>query len=125
MSQAAYIVVAYVAVAFALLGVVLPVLPTTPFLLIAIWAAAKGSQRVHNWIYRHPQFARLLHAWQTQKAVPTGAKYLASVMMLGSWLALFFKQSHWLLLLSCSVLFLSVGVFLWTRPSPNQTDPDA
>ena len=118
LSQATYIVAAYIAIAFALLGLLLPVLPTTPFLLIAIWAAGKGSQRVHDWIYRQPRFARLLNAWQTQRAVPTSAKWLASAMMLGSWLILLFKQSHWLLLLSCFLLFLSVSVFLWTRPNP-------
>ena len=61
-----YLLLAYSATALGIAGAFLPLLPTTPFLLVAVWAAPKGSQRVHDWIYQQPQFARLLDDWQQQ-----------------------------------------------------------
>jgi uncharacterized membrane protein YbaN (DUF454 family) len=72
------------AVALGIAGVFLPLLPTTPFLLVAVWAAPKGSQRVHDWIYDQPQFARLINDWHQQGAVPISAKWLATTMMVAS-----------------------------------------
>ena len=69
-----YLLLAYVATGFGIAGVFLPLLPATPFLLVAVWAASKGSQRVHDWIYAQPMFARLLNDWHEQGAEPLGAK---------------------------------------------------
>lgn len=83
--QLGYLVLAYTATAFGIVGVFLPLLPTTPFLLVAIWAASRGSQRIHDWIYGQPRFACLINDWQEQGAVPSNAKWLATVMMIISW----------------------------------------
>jgi len=72
-AQFAYLLLAYTATAFGIAGVLLPLLPTTPFLLVAVWAASRGSQRVHDWIYTQPQFARLINDWHEQGAVPSSA----------------------------------------------------
>jgi len=113
-----YLLLAYTATAFGIAGVFLPILPATPFLLVAVWAAPKGSQRVHDWIYAQPQFARLINDWHEQGAVPLSAKWLASAMMLASWSFLVWREYHWGLVLGMSLLFLFVGIFLWTRPNP-------
>ena len=113
-----YLLLAYTSTAFAIAGVFLPLLPTTPFLLVAVWAAPKGSQRVHDWIYSQPRFARLLDDWHEQGAVPPGAKWLATSMMLASWSFLVWREYHWGLVLGMSLFFLCIGVFLWTRPNP-------
>jgi len=114
-----YLVLAYTATGFGIAGVFLPLLPATPFLLVAVWAAPKGSQHVHDWIYAQPRFARLLDDWHQQGAVPPGAKWLATVMMLGSWSFLVWHEYHWGLILFMSLFFCAVGIFLWTRPNPS------
>ena len=88
------------------------------FLLVAVWAASKGSQRVHDWIYDQPQFARLINDWHDQRAVPVSAKWLATAMMLISLASLVWMQSHWGLVLGMSLFFMCIGIFLWTRPNP-------
>ena len=113
-----YLLLAYTATAFGIAGVFLPLLPATPFLLIAVWAAPKGSQRVHDWIYAQPQFARLLNDWHQQGAVPPSAKWLATAMMIFSWSFLIWREYHWGLVLGMSLFFICVGIFLWTRPNP-------
>ena len=113
-----YLLLAYTATAFGVAGVFLPILPATPFLLVAVWAAPKGSQRVHDWIYDQPQFARLINDWHDQGAVPLSAKWLASAMMLASWSFLVWREYHWGLVLGMSLFFMSIGIFLWTRPNP-------
>ncbi len=113
-----YLLLAYGATAFGIAGVFLPLLPATPFLLVAVWAASKGSQRVHDWIYDQPQFARLINDWHQQGAVPVSAKWLATLMMIVSWLFLVWREYHWGLVLGMSLFFMCIGIFLWTRPNP-------
>lgn len=105
-------------VALGAVGVFLPLLPTTPFILLAAWAAAKGSPRVQQWLHRHPQFGPLLLAWHTEGAVPTGAKVTALILLTISWAFLWWLQSTALVLGITGVLFLLVGAFLVTRPRP-------
>jgi uncharacterized membrane protein YbaN (DUF454 family) len=119
-----FLVLAYVATAFGIAGVFLPLLPATPFLLVAVWAASRGSPRVHDWIYRQPQFARILHGWHEQGAVPFSAKCVASAMMAFSWLFLLLTGYGWIVLLGLSLFFACVGTFLWTRPNPTSENEE-
>ncbi len=53
--QAGYLTVGMLALLLGLIGIVTPLLPTTPFLILAAWASAKGSSRLHNWLVNHPR----------------------------------------------------------------------
>ena len=117
-AQLGYLLIAYTATGFGIAGVFLPILPTTPFLLIAVWAAPRGSRRIHDWIYDQPRFAKLINDWHDQRAVPLSAKWLASVMMIASWITLIAIESHWIIVLGLSIFFLLIAGFLWTRPNP-------
>jgi hypothetical protein len=104
------------AVALAIAGVVLPLLPTTPFLLIAAWAFGKSSPRLHGWLLGHPRFGPLINDWRRHGAIPRRAKYLALLLMggalAGGWLA---ALPPWLLAVQGAVL-LVVAAFLFSRP---------
>lgn len=107
-------------------GVVLPLLPTTPFILVAAWAAPKASPRLSHWLDQHPVFGPNLHAWRTQRAIPRKAKVVAIILLLSSWWILFFLGTHKGVLGALTILFLSVTVFLLTRPdarAPENTRP--
>lgn len=116
--RALYQALAYVSLALGIVGAFLPVLPTTPFLLLAAWAAARGSPRLHTWLYTHPRFSAPLIAWEQKGAVSTGAKCLACVFMSISWVIMYMQTQTPAVPVITGVLFVCVGGFLISRPTP-------
>ena len=79
-------------VGFGAVGVVLPLVPTTPFLLVAAWAFAQASPRFHRWLLGSPVFGRMLRRWNRDRCVSRRVKVLALTMLvvvLGSSLIFF------------------------------------
>jgi uncharacterized protein len=114
----AYATLAYVCVGLAMLGVVLPGLPTVPFLLLAAWAASRGSARLHRWLYEHPRFGQVLIDWEQKGAVSRRSKVLAVLLLSSSWLIMLWRVGDPWLLLALALLFTAVGTFVATRPEP-------
>jgi uncharacterized membrane protein YbaN (DUF454 family) len=65
------------------IGVFLPVLPTTPFILLAVYFFSKSSERMHHWLVHHPRFGSLIRDWQEHRVIRPRAKWTASVMIAG------------------------------------------
>lgn len=122
MRRYSFAALAYLCVGLACAGLVVPGLPTVPFLLVAAWAGARGSNRLHAWIHNHPQFGPLLHDWREQGAVPARVKLLTVVMLLASWLLLVWHLETPWLTLGAGTLFVLVAAFVVSRPAPR---PDA
>ena len=118
MARLTALILAYAFLALALVGVLLPGLPTVPFLLLAAWFAARGSDRLHRWLYAHPRFGKLLIDWETERAISRKSKVLAVAMLLASWLVMFFKTENPWLLAGLAILFVMVGTYLVSRPEP-------
>jgi uncharacterized membrane protein YbaN (DUF454 family) len=74
-------------VAFAILGVVLPILPTTPFLLVAAACFAKSSPRMYKMLLDNKVFGPLIYHWQASRSLPRRAKIVAltSIVLASSW----------------------------------------
>ena len=87
MKKAFYILCGWFFVALAALGAVLPVLPTTPFLLVAAACFAKSSPRLYQWLLRSPVFGELIRHWQETRSMPLKAKVMALLMivLVGGW----------------------------------------
>lgn len=119
-ARVGYLVLAYTMLALGIAGAILPLLPATPFLLVAVWASTRGSQRMHNWIHNQPVLARLINDWNEQGAVPLSAKWLATAMMLATLSYVYWQGYHRALLLGLLLLFCVIGGFLWTRPNPKR-----
>ena len=115
-SRLAWRTLAYGCIGLGTAGLVVPLLPTTPFLLVAAWAAPKGSPRLARWLWEHPRLGPTLHAWREQRAVPRRAKRLAWGLLAASWLVLWQGGAPLPVLALTAALFSGVGTFLLRRP---------
>lgn len=99
-----------------IVGIFLPLLPTTPFVLLAAFCFSRGSQRCETWLLQHPRFGPMVRDWRASRAVPLRAKQLATLMMtLGSawaWWAMP-PGIRWLPALLCA----GVAAWLWSLPT--------
>lgn len=99
------------------IGIFLPVLPTTPFLLISLWAFSSSSPRLHNWLYTHPRFGPWLVAWSRYHVIPVKAKILAVSMMLGSWLYVTLAVAQtWMLPTMLGIIMTTVFAYILSKP---------
>jgi uncharacterized membrane protein YbaN (DUF454 family) len=105
----------------ALIGILLPGLPTTVFLILAAWAASKGWPKMDTWLLNHPKYGESLRLWRAEGSVPRKAKYMASAMMLLSALIILFTAVPWWLKLLIYAILLLVLMWLWCRPEPSST----
>ena len=113
-----YLILAYAAAGLGIIGAFLPLLPTTPFLLLAAWAATRGSPELHKWLYEHEKFGPTLIAWEEKRAVSREAKWLACTLMLISWTIMLLMTESWIVPTITGVLFVGGGTYLVTRPAP-------
>jgi len=103
-------------VGLAILGVILPILPTTPFLLVAAACFAKSSPRLQKKLLANKTFGPLIHEWQQHRSIPRKAKRVALLTIILSvvWSAYLLKS----LMLTALVFALVTGpfIFLWRLP---------
>ena len=111
-----FAVLAYLFLGVALVGVVVPGLPTFPFLLLAGWAAARGSRRLHDWLYRHPRFGPELARWRDRRAITRRSKVLALALLALSFGIMAWRGVSPWVLVPVAALFTTVGTWLATRP---------
>ncbi|MCG8620239.1 MAG: YbaN family protein [Desulfobacterales bacterium] len=119
MKRIAALVLAYFFLALSIIGIFLPGLPTVPFLLLAAWFAARGSERLHKWLYSHPRFGALLSDWQEQKAISRRSKIAAVSMLLTSWVIIYTLSENILVIAGLASLFIAVGFYILSRQEPN------
>jgi uncharacterized membrane protein YbaN (DUF454 family) len=122
MTRVVALVLAYFFLALAIVGIFLPGLPTVPFLLLSAWFAARGSDRLHAWLYGHPHFGKLLINWEQQGSVSRASKVLAVLMLIISWTVIFLRTDNIYVLAGAAVLFFAVAVYLISRPEPNNQE---
>lgn len=113
-----YFLLGWLFFALGVLGVVLPVMPTTPFMLLALWAFSRSSQHFHDWLYNHAFFGPPLQQWQQYRVVPLGIKLLAiSFMMMSMVYLLFFSPlPDWVNIVS-GLIMSATAIYLLSKPS--------
>lgn len=104
-----------VSLVLGVIGIFLPLLPTTPFVLLAAFCFARGSARCEAWLVGHPRFGPMIVQWRANRAVPLRAKQMAWGMMAISSIisALVMPVVPWLPAVCC----LAVGIWLWRLPT--------
>jgi uncharacterized membrane protein YbaN (DUF454 family) len=99
-------------------GVFLPVLPTTPLMLLALWCFARSSDRFHDWLYTHKVFGPPLQCYREHRVIPLVAKCVALICMTASlvYLFIFLKIAVWMKILITGSMALGAW-FILSKPS--------
>lgn len=113
----AYLVVGLLFVGLGVLGAILPVLPTTPFLLVSLWAFSKSSARLERWLLEHPRFGPRLIAWRTNRVIPLPVKLTAWGSMVGSLTLMAVTGVPLKAMLGAASVMAIGAVYVATKPS--------
>lgn len=104
--------------ALGIVGAFLPLLPTTPFLILSLWAFSRSSQRLHDWLYHHRLLGPRLQDWRANRVIPLRVKLTAWGAMAASLAyATFVTRAPWPLLLGMAVVMLIGVVYVARCPS--------
>lgn len=106
-----------VCVGLALIGILLPLVPTVPFLLLASFFFARSSERLHHRLLSHRTFGPMIDDWDRNRAIRPRAKRLATLSIvavfgLSAMLGVAVK-----IIIIQAVVFGFVLIFIWTRPN--------
>lgn len=113
-----YLVGGWLCLGLAFLGVFLPLLPTTPFVLLAAVCFSRGSERLYQWLLAQPTFGPLICDWQQRGVIRLRVKVLTTTLMA---LLLSYPLGFGPVPLWAKGAMVLVGVsvlsFIWSRPS--------
>lgn len=105
-------------VGLGVIGAFLPVMPTTVFLLLALWCFSRSSTRLQRWLYDHPKFGRTLRAWHRHRAIPTSAKVMAIATMATSLgVTTLLLADNLVIPMVTALVLVPVAAFILSRPS--------
>ncbi len=99
------------------IGLLLPIVPTTPFILVSVWFFARSSKKLENWLINHKIFGKSIRDWKEKGAISKKAKLSAIPLIIFSFLATIYLNEIFYLDLFLAVLGLSISTFIVTRPN--------
>ena len=120
--QVVYAAIGTLFLVIGIVGIFLPILPTTPFLLLATACYARSSRRFYNWLMNHPVFGPMIVEWRTYKSIPWRIKLVAMVTMFltfGSSILFFIKDGR----LQLALTFFGLMMLIWLYQIPSRDRP--
>lgn len=110
--------IGWIMIALGVIGIAIPGMPTTVFLIAAVWAFSKSSIRFQMWLWDHRVLGPPVQAWYQYRVIPVRAKILAVAMMFASVIYMFvINDGNWMPTLLLSVVLVPVGLYICTRSS--------
>jgi uncharacterized membrane protein YbaN (DUF454 family) len=104
-------------VGLGMLGVVLPLLPTVPFMLLAAFCFARSSERLHNWLLAHRHFGPAVIDWQERGAIDPRVKRISTIAISAVFALSLIIGVKIVVLVIQAVVLSCVLLFIWTRPN--------
>ena len=113
-----WLIVGLLALALGAIGIALPLLPTTPFILLAAFAFAQSSEKLHQWLLDHNVFGPLIENWQQHGAISRRTKVVSVVSMAALPLISAAMKAPAVVVVVQLVVLGAVAAFILTRPLP-------
>ncbi len=107
----------WLCVGLGFVGVFVPGIPTTIFLIIALWAFTKSSEKLRHWLLNHKRFGPILNNWQEHKVVPRRAKILMVVLMSLAVILFYYSSQSLILTIGLIIILVSVAIYVMSLPS--------
>ncbi|MCF8058856.1 MAG: YbaN family protein [Bacteriovoracaceae bacterium] len=113
-----FLILGWLSLVLGIIGIFLPILPTTPFALLAAYFFSKSSKKLHLWLLKQKHLGPIISNWENHGVIRLRAKILATVTMvlLFSYTLIFVLVSVWIKV-TVATIGISVLIFIWTRPS--------
>tara|TARA_Y100000385_G_scaffold104796_1_gene108536 strand:- start:1113 stop:1526 length:414 start_codon:yes stop_codon:yes gene_type:complete len=111
-----YMALGFLCLGMAYVGVVVPGIPFSIFLVIAAWAFAKSSKRMHDWLYNHKYFGPFLTNWVEKRVFPTKGKYAMVIVMSSSLAFLWFTTGNIMAVVWSGGFMALVAIWAWRYP---------
>jgi len=107
----------WLCVGFGFVGIFVPGVPTTIFLIIALWAFTKSSEKLRHWLLHHKRFGPILNNWQKHKVVPRRAKILMVILMSSAVVLFHYSLQNLFLTIGLVIILVSVAIYVISLPS--------
>jgi uncharacterized membrane protein YbaN (DUF454 family) len=120
-----YLALGLVCVGLGVIGAFLPVMPTTVFMLIAVWAFSKSSARLERWLLDHPRFGPRIREWRAHHTIPLAVKLTAWGSMAASLTAMILLGASSIAIAGASAVMVIGAVFIASRPSKPPPEPSS
>lgn len=105
------------ALVFGVIGIVLPLLPTVPFLLLAAFCFARSSEKLHNWLVAHPKLGPPIDDWNSRGAIGRQGKIAATLSIAAAFSISILLGVKPFVIVVQAVTLGCVLLFIWTRPN--------
>ena len=111
------ITIGWSCVGLAFVGTFVPGIPTTIFLIIALWAFAKSSKKFHSWLLNHKRFGPILQNWESHKVVPRKAKILMVILQISAVIIFHYSLQNIYLTVLLIITLVFVARYVLSLPS--------
>ncbi|MYM62611.1 YbaN family protein [Pseudomaricurvus sp. HS19] len=116
MTRWVLIALGWTSLVLGIIGIFLPILPTTPFVILAAWCFSRSSQRFHDWLRNHRYFGLIVRSWEEGRGIP---RHIRNRVLILLWFSLFSSslilRSGWIALL---LMLVGTGVTLYLLRLP-------
>jgi len=114
-----YIAAGWLSLALAILGIILPLLPTTPFLLLSAWLFSRSSERLHGWLINHPRFGHVVKRWEEEGTMERRFKKKAIFLVIvGFSVTLIVLPLGFITQLLLILLAMAISAYIYRIPEP-------